>query len=1829
MAEEDISQPPSLPIASPEASQMVSSVKLLILKKGEYILWTIKMEYGKTRERKAKSSLLMAIQDENLVRFHGIKDGKILWAAIKTRFDGNVESKKMQKNAFKAGVSTEDANQKLLKSLPSAWRNISLIMRNKHDIDNLDIDDLYNNLKVYEADIKSSSRPPSNSQNVAFISIESTTITNEINAAYSVSTATCHSSQAQEESWSLMGKNQLVLIKPRLSALTVIEEGTLPGITDQPGIQGTGVEMLGMQGTEDDMMIKEEEATDFAFMAFTSNPSSSSSLNSEEEVTETMFDNCSSEEKNSLTNDRFKKGEGYHAVPPPLTGNYMPPKSDLLFVGLDDSIYKFKISETVASLIKDEKDAPKTSTAYVEKLKEDRSTGESVKHVKPVEFVKHVKPIEFVKHVKPVKTAKQTKKSKKFSSSLKVDRKDWNGKMTQKLGLGFGFTKKACFVCGSMSHLIKDCTFHEDGMAKKSVLPTNVGKRTGHKEISDVKGNKVTGVKTSAGCVWRPRVNEIDQLFKYNRWIYTRVDYGHPQQALENKGIVDSGCSRHMTKNKAYLADYQELMKEVLLLLVQVENVVPSGDLTCLFAKASIDESNLWHMRLGHLNFKTINKLVTGNLARGLPLKIFDNGHSYVAYQKGKQHKATWIKREYSNARTSQQNGVAERKNRTLIEAARTILADSLLPITFWAEAVNTACYVLNRAIVTKTHNKTPNELLNGRTPRLDFIRPFSCPVTILNNLGPLGKIKGKADEGFLVGYSVTSKAFRVFNTKTRKVKENMHVKFLENKSNVVGTRPNWLFDIDSLTNSMNHILVSAGNQTDKYAGPQDTNGNSGNQDNIDAGKEVSNQHYIMLPLWSSISSTFKSSDNKAEDDKNKDDIEKEASDAADALRQESEQGCMDQRGATKAGSTNPVNTVSNPVNAASTSRTFSAGRPTSPHLDTFILSNTLLHVDQDDSQAPNLEDTAKLQCTGIFNSAYDDELDIFTSPVQSVGVEANFNNMKSSTIIEPKKVSQALDDKSWVKAIQEELLQFSLQKVWRLVNLPYGQKAIGTKWVYKNKKDKRGIVVRNKASFDAKKIPDEFHGGAYFLLRTAVSTPLETQKPLVRDEEAADVDVHLYRSMIRSLMYLTASRSDIKFTLCACSRDFPFDLEAYSKSNYAGANLDRKSTTRGCQFLEYVAAANYCRQVFWIQNQMLDYGFNFMHNTIYIDNESTICIVKNLVYHSKTKHIEIRHHFIRDSYEKKLIQVWTLVDLPYGKKAIGTKWIYKNKKDDRGIVVRNKARIEAIRLFFAYASFKDFIVYQMDVKSVFLYEKIEEEVYFCQPPGFKDPKFLDRVYKVEKALYDLHQAPRAWYETLFTYLLDNGFHKASTTMETSKPLLKDAEAEDVDVHLYRFQVTPKVSHLHAVKRIFRYLKVNSVKQIHAIVDGKAVVILESSVRSYLLLNDEDDAQTRFETASKKSRDLPLSKVNTFGSGEDRIEHPDDLTNFVPPTPHDSPLLGCHTPGSDEGRFKTPTDKSLGEDESKQGRNDDKIEELNLTDVANIEVIVQDKGSGEKGGSTSDQVSTAKPEVYTASVPVNVSVATLFTPLTTTSIFGDEDLIIAQTLINLMSEKAKVEGVSFRDIEEPPRLTKSTTTLQPLPTIDPKDKGKGIVVEEEPEKLTKVKRRDQCQIDADHEISVRMTHEEQEKYTIEERARLLPKYFKRKKKKLAAERAEAIRNKPPTRTQVRNRMITYLKHMEPKSKGKKGKRIKRVADSALKQKSFEKQKMMQEQESIKSDEEESADYEHEKEELRMWLIVVSDKEETMDPEILSTKYLIVDWESQNLSNVDMEDLHVP
>nr|GEV26560.1 hypothetical protein [Tanacetum cinerariifolium] len=655
------------------------------------------------------------------------------------------------------------------------------------------------------------------------------------------------------------------------------------------------------------------------------------------------------------------------------------------------------------------------------------------------------------------------------------------------------------------------------------------------------------------------------------------------------------------------------------------------------------------------------------------------------------------------------------------------MLVDSLLPIPLWAKAVNTACYVQNRVLVTKPQNKTPYDFLHGRTPSIGFMRPFGCPVTILNTLDSLGKFNGKVDEGFLVGYSMSIKAFRVFNSRTQIVQETLHINFLDNKPNVAGSCTTWLFDIDTFTKTMNYQPVTIGNQSNPSAGVQET---------FDAEKarEESVQQYVLFPIWSSGSThpqntdgdvAFKVKEPEFEGRKLKTEVHVSPSSKFEDFSDDS---------------INEVNAADFLVPAVgqiltNSTNTFSVAGPSND-----VVSPThgkSLYVDSsqlpDDPNMPELEDI----------TYSDDEY--------NVGAEADFNSLETSITVS----------------------------------------SIPTTRVHKD---------------------------------------------------------HHVTQIIGDLSSTTQTRSITR----------------------VAKDQGRLSQINNDDFHTYMFAS-----------------------------------------------------FLSQEEPKR------------------------EKKDERGIVVRIKARlvaqghtqeegndyeevfapvsrIEAIRLFLAYASFMGFMVYQIDVKSAFLYRTIEEEVYVCKPPGFEDLDYPDKVYKVVKALYGLHQSPRAWYETLANYLLENGFQRgkidqtlfikwkkgdillvqiyvddiifgstnkdlckafeklmkdkfqmssmgeltfflvlqvkqkkdgifishdkyvakslrkfgltdgksASTPIYTKKSLLKDPDGEDVDVHTYRsmigslmylsssravimftvcacarFQVTPKASHLHAVKMIFKYLK--------------------------------------------------------------------------------------------------------------------------------------------------------------------------------------------------------------------------------------------------------------------------------------------------------------------------------------------------------------------------------------------------------------------------------------
>ncbi|GKA71450.1 putative ribonuclease H-like domain-containing protein, partial [Tanacetum coccineum] len=841
--------------------------------------------------------------------------------------------------------------------------------------------------------------------------------------------------------------------------------------------------------------------------------------------------------------------------------------------------------------------------------------------------------------------------------------------------------------------------------------------------VNAMRANQVNVVKASTCWVWRPtNLNSASITLKRRNYVDARGS-----SKKEDQGYVDSGCSRHMTGNMSYLSNFKEfnggyvtfveepnerkllmcdkknnvlftdtgcfvlspdfkLADESQVLLkvprknnmynVDMKNIISKESLSCLVAKATLDESMLWHRRLSHVNFKTISKLVKENTVRGLPTKHFENDQTCVACLKGKQHKAsckskiqnsitqplfmlhmdlfgptfvsslmnkkyclvvtddysrfTWvfflatknetsgilksiiteienlvdkkaeiircdngtefknrvmsdfcekkgIKKEFSVARTPQQNSVVERRNRTLIEAART------------------------RVLVVKPHNKTPYELFRGRTPALSFMRPFGCHVTILNTLDYLGKFDGKSDEGFFVGYSLNSKAFRVYNIRTRKVEEILHIRFLEDKPIIAGDGPKWMFDIDVLTKSMNYMPVVAGTNSNDFIGTEESIGAS------HSSKETgSSQDYILMPLWKD-GSLFNSSSKNASNDEPQPSSDAEKNDH-DGVSKESE---TDNHEMPK---NNPqeVNTAEPKVDTSNITTTYPV--PSTP--------NTRIHKDH--------------------------SLDHVIGDVQS----------------EPKRITKALSDPAWVEAMQEELPR--------------------------NKKDERSIVIRNKArlvthghsqeegidydevfapiarikpirlflayasfmgfmmyqmdvksaflygqieeevyvcqppGFEDPDYPDtEFEklmkdkfqmssmGELTFFLGLQVkqkedgifisqdkyvaevlrkfnfsdvksaSTPMDTEKALLKDSNGDDVDVHLYRLMIGSLMYLTSFRPDIMFVVCACARfqvtPKVSHLHAIKRnfSDYAGASLDRKSTTGGCQFLG-------CRLISW-----------------------------------------------------------------------------------------------------------------------------------------------------------------------------------------------------------------------------------------------------------------------------------------------------------------------------------------------------------------------------------------------------------------------------------------------------------------------------------------------------------------------------------------------------------------------------------------------------------------------------------------------------------------------
>ncbi|KAJ9536469.1 hypothetical protein OSB04_un000350 [Centaurea solstitialis] len=674
----------------------------------------------------------------------------------------------------------------------------------------------------------------------------------------------------------------------------------------------------------------------------------------------------------------------------------------------------------------------------------------------------------------------------------------------------------------------------------------------------------------------------------------------------------------------------------------------------CLISRSSLRQTVLWHKRLSHLNFRYIDKIVKHQLVSGIPLIKFEQEEMCPGCEKGKMKRAshppkpeqgsksplsllhmdlcgpmkyqslagrkyilvivddfsryTWTKflktkdetssliinfikavqvqlklpvqtvrtdngtefknsilksfynslgitQTFSAARTPEQNGVVERRNRTLVEAARSMLAESQLSQYLWAEAVNTACYTQNRSIIHRRFGQTPYHILFGRVPSVGHFKVFGCKCFVLNETENRGKFGSKSDELIFVGYSETSIAYRVLNRQTRIVTESINVHF----------DPITELSSEISSSSVTNVGVNADSSSQGPSGSSESSNasyldfliQSVYDDFSNTSTSSTGSALDLLSLPSSSNSELSSSTQN----------EPDLSESVDTQSSDNSSSAIPDSPLTSTQDTSDVQDIPS-ASSNETHVTIPSDIPSEP--------STSVPVDIIEPSSVN--DQTPLPHTVKWTRSHPIELIIGdpTSTVKTRAASANECNFSVFlTDTEPTRVSDALQDSDWVTAMQEELNQFSALKVWRLVKRPQDKSIIDTKWLFKNKKDEHGTIVRNKARLVAK---------GY------------------RQQEGIDYD-----------------------------------------------------------------------------------------------------------------------------------QTFAPV-----------------------------ARLEAIRMFLAYASYKDFTVFQMDVKTAFLYGHLKEEVYFTQPEGFVDPDHPDYVYILDKALYGLKQAPRAWYEELSTYLLFKGFKKES-----------------------------------------------------------------------------------------------------------------------------------------------------------------------------------------------------------------------------------------------------------------------------------------------------------------------------------------------------------------------------------------------------------------------------------------------------------------------------------
>nr|GEW31679.1 retrovirus-related Pol polyprotein from transposon TNT 1-94 [Tanacetum cinerariifolium] len=1160
---------------------------------------TAEQRLAKKNKLKARGTLLMALPDKHQSKFNIHKDAKSLMEDIEKRFGGNKETKKVQKTLLNSNMKTSVAQaQKALikymigfKSLLANWRFLAPVFT-LPNVDCLSDDVIYS---FFASQSNSPQRfLQKNGRNLG--------ANGKAAIGFDMSKVECYNSHKRGYFSRDCRSPRDNRNKDTLRRTIPVEVSTSNALMSQ----------CDAVGSYDWSFQADEEPTNYAFMAYASS-GSSSSLGSDNEVApcskaclkayatlQSYYDNLTVDFRKSKidvlsyktddsvptspVHDRYNSGEGYHVVPPSYTGTFMPPKPDLVFNDAPNA------SESIANMVPVESHTYKPSKDMSKTLRPDAPiiedwTSDSEDESK-IEYVPKQKEPIFVPATKHVKTPRASVKPVEHTKQVENIRTDNQKSKGQKNS----WNRKSCFVCKSLNHLIKDCDYYEKQMVQKHVW--NNAMRVNHHNptrMSHPHSNRnvvPTVVLTRSGLVSLsaarpvPTVIQVSHGLGPQKTLIFLFDVkGNPQQALKDNGVINSGCSRHMTRNISFLSYFEEFnggyvafggnpkggkisrkgkikrgeldfddvyfVKELKFNLFSVSQMcdkkksVLFTDTECVVLSSDYKLPDENHVLL---RVPKENNMYNVDLKNVVPSRDLT-----CLFEKDTLDEMKGIKREFSVARTLQPNGVAERKNKTLIEVVRTMLADSLLPIPFWAEGVNTACYVQNRVLVPKPHNKTPYELLISRTSSISFMRPFGCPITILNTLDPLGKFDGKDDEGFMVGYSINSKAFRVFNSRTRIVQETLHINFLENQPNVAGSGPKWLFNIDTFTQSMNYQPVVAGNQPNHNAGIKEIlNADPQHTDDVAAFNVKENENEVHVsPSSSDKPKKHDETAKRANNEKSPIELSTGVKD----LRYEFEEFYVN--------STNRVNAASAPItvvgpNLSNSTNSFNTASPfdiaISPN---FIISRKSSFVDPfnypGDPYMPALEDI------------------VYSDDEEDVGVEADLSNLERNIYV--RSMERMIKEQGGLNQINDEDFHTLRIKAIRLF-LAYAsfmgfmayQMDVKSTFLYRTIKEE--VYVCQPLGFEDHDYPDKVYRlvkalyGLHqapracqdkyvtkilkkfgFIDVKSTSTPIKTEKPLIKNPDGKDVDVHIYRSMIGSLMYLTSSRPDIMFAVCACAR--------------------------------------------------------------------------------------------------------------------------------------------------------------------------------------------------------------------------------------------------------------------------------------------------------------------------------------------------------------------------------------------------------------------------------------------------------------------------------------------------------------------------------------------------------------------------------------------------------------------------------------------------------------------------------------------------------------------